>query len=85
MAAAVAPCRLPSGLPEGFFEVFANVYAATFDAIVKRATGAKFEAVNTVYPNIYDGVEGMLFITQCVQSSKENGAWLPFKFAKSRK
>jgi predicted dehydrogenase len=80
-----AASRLPSGHPEGFFEGFANVYGAAFDAIVKRASGAKFETVNTVYPNIYDGVEGMLFITQCVQSSKENGAWLPFRHPKSRK
>ena len=40
---------------------------------------------NTVYPNVYDGVEGMNFITQCVASSKENGAWLPFRHPKSRK
>jgi hypothetical protein len=28
------------------------------------------ETVNTVYPNVYDGVEGMLFIQQCVSSRK---------------
>lgn len=84
-AAAGASVRLPSGHPEGFFEAFANVYVAAYDAMVKRAAGETFEAVNTVYPNVYDGVEGMLFITQCVASSKENGAWLPFHHPKSRK
>ncbi|MFO0852715.1 MAG: Gfo/Idh/MocA family oxidoreductase [Gemmataceae bacterium] len=84
-AAAGASVRLPSGHPEGFFEAFANVYVAAYDAMVKRAAGEPFETVNTVYPNVYDGVEGMLFITQCVASSKENGAWLPFRHAKSRK
>ena len=49
------------------------------------ANREKFETVNTVYPNVYDGVEGMLFITQCVESSKQNGAWLPFRHPKSRK
>jgi hypothetical protein len=53
--------------------------------MAKRAKGEKFETVNTLYPNVYDGVEGMLFITQCVESSKKNGAWLPFRHAKSRK
>ena len=77
--------RLPGGHPEGFFEAFANVYCAAYDAMAKKAAGEAIEMVNTVYPNVYDGVEGMLFITQCVQSSKENGAWLPFQFAKSRK
>ena len=53
--------------------------------MAKRANKEKFETVNTIYPNVYDGVEGMLFITQCVASSKENGAWLPFRHPKSRK
>jgi hypothetical protein len=53
--------------------------------MVKRASGEKFELVNTIYPNIYDGVEGMLFITQCVASSKANGGWVAFHHPKSRK
>jgi predicted dehydrogenase len=84
-AAAAGATRIPSGHPEGYLEAFANVYTAAFDAMAKRASGEKFETVNTVYPNVYDGVEGMLFITQCVASSKENGKWLPFRHAKSRK
>jgi predicted dehydrogenase len=84
-AIAGASSRLPSGHPEAFFEAFANVYCAAYDAIVKRASGTQFETVNTVYPNIYDGVEGMLFITRCVESSKQNGAWVPFRHEKSRK
>jgi predicted dehydrogenase len=84
-AAAASSSRLPSGHPEAFFEAFANVYTAAYDAMVKRAAGETVEAVNTVYPNVYDGVEGMLFITQCVASSKDNGAWVPFRHPKSRK
>jgi predicted dehydrogenase len=84
-AAAGAASRLPSGHPEAFFEAFANVYGATYDAIVKKAAGEKIETTNTVYPNVYDGVEGMLFIQQCVNSSKEDGRWLPFRHPKARK
>jgi predicted dehydrogenase len=84
-AIAGASSRLPSGHPEAFFEAFANVYNTAYDAMVKRTAGEKFETTNTVYPNIYDGVEGMLFITQCVASSKDNGGWVPFRHAKSRK
>ncbi len=83
--AATAASRLPSGHPEAFFEAFANVYTAAYDAMVKKAAGEKVEMVNTVYPNVYDGVEGMLFITQCVASSKQNGHWVPFRHPKSRK
>ncbi len=80
-----AACRLPSGHPEAFFEAFANVYRAAYDAMAARATGQKFEATNTVYPNINDGVEGMYFIQQSVASSADGGAWLPLKHPRARR
>jgi predicted dehydrogenase len=80
-----AACRLPSGHPEAFFEAFANIYRAAYDAMAARATGQKFEATNTVYPNINDGVEGMYFIQQSVASSADGGAWLPLKHPRARK
>ncbi len=72
-----AASRLPAGHPEAFFEAFANVYRFAYDAMVKRATGEAFETRNTIYPNVYDGVDGMNFIQQSVESSKQNAAWLP--------
>jgi predicted dehydrogenase len=78
-------CRIPSGHPEGYLEAFANVYRDAFDAMAKRATGQPFEKVNTIYPNVRDGVEGMFFITQCVASSKQEGAWLPLKHPLARR
>ena len=80
-----AACRLPSGHPEAFFEAFANVYRAAFDAIIKRTSGETFESRDTVYPNVYDGVEGMYFIQQCVASSAKNGAWVPLKHRLARR
>jgi len=80
-----ASCRLPAGHPEAFFEAFANVYRSAFDNMVLRASGQPFEAVNTIYPNVNDGVEGMYFIQQCVASSQENGSWLPLKHPRARK
>ena len=65
----------------------ADLVARSSKGFDTRATflGEKFETLNTVYPNVYDGAEGMLFITQCVKSSQENGAWVPFRHSKSRK
>ncbi|HTN77612.1 MAG TPA: Gfo/Idh/MocA family oxidoreductase [Pirellulaceae bacterium] len=80
-----ASCRLPSGHPEAFFEAFANVYRSAYDNMVLRATNQAYEKVNTIFPNVNDGVEGMYFIQQCVASSQENGAWLPLKHARARK
>ena len=78
---AAESCRLPSGHPEGFFEAFANVYRAAFDDMIARAEGKGFTGRSdatrdTLYPNVYDGAEGMLFVTKSVESSGENGAWV---------
>jgi predicted dehydrogenase len=80
-----AACRLPSGHPEAFFEAFANVYRFAYDAMVARASGESFETKDTIYPNVYDGAEGMYFIQQCVASSAENGAWLPLNYNGARR
>ena len=80
-----AACRLPSGHPEAFFEAFANIYQAAYDAMILRSEGKSIEKVNTVYPNVHDGVEGMYFIEQCVASSQQNGAWLNLKHTRARK
>lgn len=84
-ASGASACRLPSGHPEAFFEAFANVYRNAYDAMVDRATGKKMDRVNTIYPNVHDGVDGMNFIQQCVASSQANGAWLPLKHARARR
>jgi predicted dehydrogenase len=78
-------CRLPSGHPEAFFEAFANIYASAFDAMIERVSGQSPERVNTIYPNVHDGVEGMMFVQQAVASSRQNGAWLPFECSRARR
>ncbi len=82
---AQASCRLPAGHPEAFFEAFANIYRFAYDQMALRAAGQPFERVNTIYPNVNDGVEGMYFIQQCVASSREDGAWLPLRHARARR
>ncbi|MBI3838606.1 MAG: Gfo/Idh/MocA family oxidoreductase [Planctomycetia bacterium] len=79
-----AACRLPSGHPEAFFEAFANIYRAAYDNMALRATGQRFDAVNTIYPNVNDGLEGMYFIQQCVASSAANGAWVSLRHPRAR-
>lgn len=78
-------CRLPSGHPEAFFEAFANIYTAAFDAMIEKSSGKDIERVDTVYPNVHDGVEGMLFIQQAVASSRKDGAWLPMQCERARR
>ncbi len=80
-----AACRLPAGHPEAFFEAFANVYRFAYDDIVKRVGGEKFETRETIYPNVYDGIDGMHFIQQSVASSRQNGGWLPLAHPAARR
>lgn len=82
--AGAAACRLPSGHPEAFFEAFANVYRSGYDDMCRRAAGETIDRVNTTYPNVNDGVEGMYFIQQAVASSQQNGAWLPLRHPLAR-
>jgi len=82
---AAAVCRVPSGHPEAFFEAFANFYNNAFDDMAKRAAGESVDRRGSVYPNVYDGVEGMYFIQQCVASSTQNGEWLPLKHEAARR
>jgi len=82
---AKASCRLPGGHPEAFFEAFANIYRFAFDDMAKRAAGQAFERIDTIYPNVNDGVEGMYFIQQSVASSAQNGAWLPLRHPRARR
>jgi len=84
-ATASASTRIPSGHPEAFLEAFANVYSAAFNDMAKRIAGQKFDSQHSLYPNVADGVDGMNFITQCVASSKEGGAWSSLKHALCRK
>ncbi len=79
-----AACRLPAGHPEAFFEAFANVYRSAYDDICKRAAGESFERVDSIYPNVNDGVEGMMFIEQCVASSGD-GSWKTLAHPRARR
>jgi predicted dehydrogenase len=68
--------RLPAGHPEAFFEAFANVYASVFDAMADRKVNKNTPLQKSVYPNVMDGVDGMNFITRCVESSKSQASWV---------
>jgi predicted dehydrogenase len=78
-ATAKASSRLPSGHPEGFIEAFANVYTAAFLDMAKRAAGAPVDPAQSLYPNVADGLDGLNFITRCVASAQQDGAWVSLK------
>ena len=71
--------RLPSGHPEAFFEAFANIYCNFADTLCARLEGRKPEELMTDFPNVDDGLRGMLFIETVLASAKSNQKWTPFK------
>ena len=70
----LAYSRIPAGHPEGYIEGFANIYRNFACAIVALKEGKKHDK-HFDYPDINDGLRGMLFIEAAVKSSALNGKW----------
>ena len=75
LPSAVAACRLPGGHPEAFFEAFANVYRNAFEDMRKADAGESFDRAASIYPTVYDGRDGVRFMTRCLESAQENAGW----------
>ncbi|MHC4123568.1 MAG: Gfo/Idh/MocA family protein [Planctomycetota bacterium] len=77
--AAARATRLPSGHPEGFFEAFANHYCNFADAVRARMMNKKPEPLALDFPNVDDGLRGMLLIDTLLASTKSKQKWTAFK------
>jgi predicted dehydrogenase len=66
--------RLPAGHPEGFIEGFANIYRNFATTIEALKEGKEITAMYD-FPDIHDGLRGMLFIEAAVRSSASNEKW----------
>jgi len=71
--------RTPAGHPEGFLEAFANMYrnfaltvAAKIDGITPREEWLDFPSVN-------EGVRGMAFVDNVIESGKSDVKWKEFE------
>jgi len=73
--------RLPFGHPEAFFEAFANVYCNFADTLRAKLTGTKPDPLALDFPNVDDGLRGMLFIDTVLASTKSQRKWTAFKKA----
>ncbi len=73
--AAARATRLPSGHPEAFFESMANIYCNFADTVRARMTRTKPDKLMLDFPNVDDGVRGMLFIDTVLASNKSRQKW----------
>jgi predicted dehydrogenase len=78
-AAAGRATRLPSGHPEAFFEAFANNYCNFADTVRARITRTKPDPLALDFPDVNDGLRGMLFIETVLASTKSKQKWTKFK------
>lgn len=67
--------RIPAGHPEGYLEGFATIYSEAAAIIRARQAGKNVDP-EVLAPTTQDGLEGVAFIEACVQSSRQNAAWV---------
>ena len=72
----VAASRLPGGHPEAFFEAFANVYRNAFEDMRSVDGGDTFDRSATIYPSVYDGRDGVKFMSRCLESHDADSGWM---------
>ncbi|WP_395078028.1 Gfo/Idh/MocA family protein [Flavobacterium sp.] len=72
-------CRTPGGHPEGYLEAFANIYKNFAQTLLCELNGEKPTEIMLDFPNENDGVRGMAFIENVVNSSNSDIKWYPFK------
>jgi len=78
-AAAGRATRLPFGHPEAFFEAFANIYCNFADTVRAKLTRTKADKLALDFPNVNDGLQGMLFIDTVLASTKSKSKWTKMK------
>ncbi len=68
--------RVPCGHPEGLTEAFANIYRDFCAALRDRRSGKKVVEESYGYPTIDMGIEGVRFLSKCVDSSEAGAVWV---------
>ena len=77
--AAARATRLPFGHPEAFIEAFANTYCNFADTLRAKLTRTKPDKLVLDFPDVDDGVRGMLFIDTVLASTKSRQKWTKTK------
>lgn len=70
--------RLGALHAEGLPESWANIYLKFAIAIEAKNNGDEETLENLVYPNIDEGIEGIRWVTKCVESADNGGVWVDY-------
>lgn len=70
--------RTPGGHPEGYLEAFANIYRNFALTVAARIEGTQPTPEMLDFPTVADGVRGMAFIENVVNSNASTQKWTDF-------
>jgi len=68
-------CRTPGGHPEGYLEAFGNIYRNFALTLSSKLSGSEPTKEMLDFPSVEDGIRGMAFIDNVVESSKSDKKW----------
>jgi predicted dehydrogenase len=70
--------RTPAGHPEGFLEAFANMYRNFSLTLRAKIDGEQPREEWLDYPSVEEGVRGMAFVENVIESGKSEEKWREF-------
>ena len=70
--------RVPAGHPEGYFEAMGNIYKTYIGALIKQKAGQALGEDDLDFPNAENGLDGVIYIGKCVESSQKGSVWVNF-------
>lgn len=72
--------RVPAGHPEGYLEAFGNLYRNFVLTVRAKANGEEPKQEWLDYPSVHEGVRGMAFVDNVIESGKSEVKWKEFTF-----
>jgi predicted dehydrogenase len=71
--------RTPGGHPEGYLEAFGNIYRNFALTLSAKINGETVDSSLIEFPSVHEGIRGMAFIENVVNSNASNEKWTKFE------
>lgn len=70
--------RVPAGHPEGYLEAFGNLYRNFILTVRAKMNGEEPKQEWLDYPSVHEGVRGMAFVNNVIESGESDVKWKEF-------
>jgi len=68
--------KIPSSRPAGYHEIMGNIYKTYIGALAKLKAGQTVSEEDMDFPGVEMGVDGVIFINKCAESSGKGAVWV---------